>query len=310
MRRQLFFVVVNICLIGYCEDPNGSYRWETMPASMRSNMLEQVSIRRAGVRLSVLRASLHDIYRDVPIALRISKKTQEYLRIMDVCGLRVYCNVFPWFYSSHSNEDGILVYKKYANSSSRLTGAFWLPEEHHLLCILDRVYQPLPRIDGRIHEIQRENEQFCEDYWRLSGVQLTKKYGLEEVFSNSVYRVRSACMMVVDYPSPEDKSLFIYDRKNGVLDWHYEVDRRMIERRKRMGRWFIGSQHMLILSQEEASELVALVGHQWYLGDDSKYREMRREYPWFQPVDVAHPGTQLGKDLKATIEAKERTEQR
>lgn len=116
--------------------------------------------------------------------------------------------------------------------------------------------------------------------------------------------------MVVDYPSPEDKDIFIYDRKNGVLDWHFERERQVVSCAKAHKRGMVENQHMLILSQEEASELVALVGHQWYYGDDSKYRELRREYPWFQPVDVAHPKTQLGKDMKATIEAKERMKQK
>lgn len=311
MKKLLFLVVIGFTLAVFGYNPEGSYRWNTMPAGVRSNVLEQVTIRRTDERLVVLRKSMIDRFRQKPIKLPEADGTvRTYLEIMDIEGVRVHSDIYPWLGAPNRDEDGVFVYVRYSKYEGRMCTSFWLPVEQYMLCILDRVYQPLPRIEERIHEIWRGKEQFCEDHWRLPTDQLVKKYGLVEIFSNAVYRIRSKCMMVVDYPSSEDNDIFIYKREDGVLDWHYEVDRRMIERRKRMGKGLIGYQHMLILSQEEASELVALVGHQWYYGDDSKYREMRREYPWFQPVDVAHPKTQLGKDLKATIEAKKRARQK
>ena len=156
-----------------------------------------------------------------------------------------------------------------------------------------------------------QDRELCEDVWNLSTDDFLEKYGLREVFSNSVYRVREKCAMVVDCPTPEDVDVADYQRRNGVsAEKRRERDQVLIARMKKDELGTIGNQHFLILSQEEASELVALVGWQWYEGNDAKYRDLRREYPWFLPVDVDHPKTQLGQELKATIERKERMARR
>ena len=292
------------------KDPRGSYRWDRMPDAMRSNILEQVATRRTNERLVVLRKSIIDFYLNEPLRLGVSKEVLGELKVMEVAGARVQCDAYPRFGTTNGNSNGVLVYQKYAKFDGTYRDrvqpkTYCLPDEYHCLCLLDRTYGPMPRIRSRVREMDPQREQFCTDFWSMPERDFVRKYGLETLFSNSVYRVREGCMMVVDYSSPQDEEIFIYRKRNGVLDDRYEIDRQYIAERKRSYRGFIGFDKLLILSQEEASELVALVGWQWYGENDAKYRDLRREYPWFLPVDIDHPKTQLGQELKATIERKE-----
>lgn len=299
------------------KDPRGSYRWDRMPDVMRSNVLEQVATRRTNERLVVLRKSIVDFYLNEQLRLGVSKEVLGELKVMEVEGARVQCDAYPRFKVATGGMNGVLVYRKYARPDERRyrdrcyePETYSLPEEHHVLCLLDRTYGPMPRIRSRVRLMDPLREQFCTDFWSMPETDFVRKYGLETLFSNSVYRVREGCMMVVDYSAPQDEEIFIYRKRNGVLDNRYEIDRQYIAERKQSYRGFIGFDKLLILSQEEASELVALVGWQWYEGNDAKYRDLRREYPWFLPVDVDHPKTQLGQELKATIERKERMARR
>ncbi len=304
------YIVVFVNLTAICEVPKGSYRWDRMPDAMRSNILEQVATRRTDERLVILRNSIIDSYLDNPLRVGVSKEVLGQLKVMEVKGVRVQCDAYPRFGTTNGNSNGVLVYQKYAKFDGTYRDrvqpkTYCLPDEHHFLCLLDRTYGPMPRIRSRVREMDPQREQFCTDFWSMPERDCVRKYGLETLFSNSVYRVREGCMMAVDYPSPQDQEIFIYRKKNGVLDERYEIDRRFVSRTRRFWRGVIEFEKKLILSQEEASELVALVGWQWYGKSDAKYRDLRREYPWFLPVDVDRPKTQLGQELKATIERKE-----
>lgn len=288
-------------------DPHGSYRWETMPEAMKSNVLEQVAIRRVGERMAVVRNSVIDCYRLNEIHFPESQDVKDRLFRLGIGGWTVSCGIYPRFERMESGWEGVFMYSK-IKCERKWPTSLYLPKEVHLLCIIDRSYCPLRELMTRM--IWGNDLEFCEDAWKLPEDIFLDKYGLRSIFSNSVYRVRERCVMVVDYPSSEDKDIFIYKEIEGKLDPHFARERQRVENERLKALYSSRNHGILSLSQEEASELVALVGRQWYYGDDSKYRELRREYPWFQPVDVTHPKTQLGKDLKATIEAKERMKQK
>lgn len=302
MKNSLLMWTV-FCLCDMCAGQDSDLcRWETLSAPIQSNVLSQLSRRQGGERMAVMRKSLMDIYGNEPSAQPISSEKLTHLGIMGVHRMKSLCNLYPLIEGQGGNgERDILVYRKVSRFNCQ--SPLWIPAEYAFLSILDHAYTPKGGFSAK--GIFGWDEQFCVDLNTLPTERLISKYQLGTVFSNRVYSVRPGCLMMIDYPSPENSDLFIYKKTDGVLDPHFARERQRVENERQKALSSIRNHGILCLSREEASELVALVGNQWYLGDGSKHREMRRKHPWFLPVDIAHPKTRLGRDLKATIEAQE-----
>lgn len=302
MRRTslLMIAVCSVLPILGAERTKGPLRWVGLSKASRQDLVTQITKRREGERIVIMRKSAIDLERQDDIRYPVSLEKKTRLMRAGVGDYAVFCGIYPRFRRDDVKQEGALVY--FRAERRTLSDSGFIPYEVMLLCILDRAYLPKAELMPKIRMIWPKDREFCQDVYTMKPDEFVDKYGMRGVFSNSVYYVRARCLMVVDYPDPYEKDLFMFQPKY-INDPDYDWDRGMFKKAQKDRRAMTNNGLTLVLSQEEASELVALVGEQWYLGDRSKYLDLRLEYPWFQPVDVDHPKTQLGKDIKTALDA-------
>ena len=299
MKKVILIILSTAGLSGFSGDePRGTVRWNDLSDSSRMEVLSQVAQRREGERLVVMRQSIADTYRLDSIRYSVPVKDRRRLRHIGIEGYSVLCDIYPFHARECKGWDGILAYAHAQKCD--LSDDDLVPQEWPILCVLDRAYMPKRELKG-IVAIWPEDKDFCLDDRDMQPDAFMDKYGLRTVFSNSVHFVRSKCMMIVDYPVPEDDDLVVFSQQYRN-DPRYERDREVINAAKERWRGLVGSCHKLVLSQAEASELVALLGEQWYRGDGDRYKDLSKKYPWFLPVDVRRPQTRLGKELRTLLD--------
>lgn len=298
MMKMILMLLGVALALNAAADGSGARRWATLPSQTRTGILEQILTRREGERLAVIRMSKTDLYRENDAVWPVHGVVRRRLMALNVVGALVLGDLYPVGFARNDVLYGILVYSRIPSALDFPT--LQLPAEHPVLCILDRtngIRRDLTNKNG----IASLDHEFVRDVTSKPDQEWMAKYGMSSVFSNQVYHVRSGCAWLVDVPTPDDAELFIYGRVGGVEDPRFAADRRRIAQSAESARRLISRQGVVALTADEASELVALVGCQWYRGDAERYRKLRMAYPWLLPVDIRKPKTAMGQEIKEAL---------